>query len=131
MTSVKSLLWILAAGLVFFSFRKDNGAEAVSAGSFTGKWTGKYGFGNEAPSKSFSLQIKSDGTIRELNSSGVVRGRGTWKMERSVLKGNYKMLFAPYSEYSISANLDPGRLEGTWGYDDNGTGGGKISLFRD
>jgi len=128
-----TILLFLGFSLVACNKDKDSAIPSNngSPASFIGKWTGKYGFSNDVPDHFFSLNIKTDGEIQELNSSGVAKGKGTWVMQGNTLKGNYKMLFIPFSEYSVIVTVNPsGQMEGTWGYDKDGTDGGKLLLAK-
>jgi hypothetical protein len=130
----KRLAVVLLIASVFTACKKDKDSSSSNseAQQFYGKWVGTYGFDNDVPAYFFSLNIASDGSIQELNSSGVAKGQGTWKVTGSTLKGTYKMLFSPYNEYSVIAtiNSSTGKMEGSWGYDDNGSDGGKILLSK-
>lgn len=135
MKSLKSFALLLLLGIAFAACKKDKDESSFNnAGSepFIGKWTGTYGFDSNVPSYFFSLNIKADGVIQELNSSGVAKGEGTWTMQGNTLKGVYKMKFSPYNEYSVLATFQAstGKIEGTWGYDANGADGGKILLSK-
>ena len=121
---------------VFAACSKDDSTSPAplpaGSGAFIGKWTGNYGFDSETPAIYFALNIKADGVIQELNSSGVAKGEGSWTMQGNVLKGTYTMKFSPYNKYSVQAvvNSSTGKIEGTWGYDNDGTDGGKILLTK-
>ena len=134
MEFLKGFVFVLLLSTAFIACKKDNDKENNSASSaqFIGKWVGTYGFDNEVPDNFFSMNIKSDGVIQELNSSGVAKGQGTWIMQGTILKGTYKMLFSPYNEYSVIATVNQasGKIEGSWGYDKNGSDGGKIILAK-
>jgi len=136
MKLLKCFAFVLLLSTAFVACKKDNdGISSTppnpSASPFTGKWIGKFGFNDETPNAFFSLNIKSNGEIQELNSSGVAKGKGTYTIEGSVLKGTYKMVFSPFNEYSVIATVNAaGKMEGSWGYDKNGTDGGKILLSK-
>jgi hypothetical protein len=53
-------------------------------------------------------------------------------VQGSTLKGTYKMLFSPFNEYCVlvTHNQSTGKIEGSWGYDKNGSDGGKILLAK-
>ena len=134
MNLFKRLAFVLLLTSVFAACKKDKDSSPSNseAQQFYGKWVGTYGFDNDVPGYFFSLNIQSDGTIQELKSNGDAKGQGTWKVEGSVLKGTYKMLFSPFNEYSVIAtvNSSTGKIEGTWGYDGDGSDGGKILLTK-
>ena len=134
MNLFKRLAFVLLLTSVFTACKKDKDSSSHSpeAQQFFGKWVGTYGFDNDVPGYFFSLNIKADGTIQELKSNGDAKGQGTWTVQGSVLKGNYKMTFSPYNEYSVVAtvNASTGKIEGSWGYDGNGSDGGKIALVK-
>lgn len=127
-----AILLFLGFALVACKKDKDNTTTNASSEPFIGKWVGTYGFDNDVPGYFFSLNIKSGGEIQELNSSSVAKGKGTWVMQGNTLKGNYKMLFTPFNEYSVAVtiNQSTGKIEGTWGYDKNAADGGKILLAK-
>lgn len=134
MNFIKRLAFVLLLTSVFTACKKDKDSSSSNSDAqpYFGKWVGNYGFDNDVPGYFFSIKILSDGTIQELNSSGVAKGQGTWKMSGASLKGTYKMLFSPYNEYSVIAtiNTSTGMIEGSWGYDGNGSDGGKILLGK-
>lgn len=122
---------LLFSVVSFVSCKKDSNNTTASSETFTGKWTGKYGFGAETPNNFFSLNIKPDGEIQELNSSGVAKGKGNWTVQGKTLKGTYKMLFSPFNEYSVLVTVNTeGKMQGSWGYDSNGTDGGLLTLSK-
>lgn len=120
---------VLFLPLLFSCSKNSDGPSAVE--TMQGKWIGTYGFDNETPTHYFSLNIKPGGIIQELNNSGVAKGQGNWTPQGKVIKGNYKMLFSPYNEYSVSVSLDAnGQMTGTWGYDNDPSDGGKLILSK-
>jgi hypothetical protein len=42
------------------------------------------------------------------------------------------MKFSPFNEYTVLATVNSatGKIEGSWGYDDDGADGGKILLVK-
>ena len=122
-------LIVLFLPLLFACSKNNDGPAAVE--TMQGKWIGTYGFDNENPTHYFSLNIKPGGIIQELNGSGVAKGQGSWVLQGNVIKGNYKMLFAPYNEYSVSVSLNAnGQMIGTWGYDKDPSDGGKVLMSK-
>jgi hypothetical protein len=79
MKFLRTAIMALFISTAFVACKKDNDKEINNSSSaqFTGKWVGTYGFDNDVPTIFFSLNIKSDGVIQELNSSGVAKGQGT------------------------------------------------------
>lgn len=134
MKILKHFASVLLLSTIFLACKKDNNGPSTdpNATKFIGKWVGTYGFDSDVSGYFFALNIKSDGVIQELNSSGVAKGEGTWTMQGNTLKGTYKMKFSPFNEYSVLAtvNTSTGKIEGSWGYDDNGADGGKMLLSK-
>ena len=133
MKYLKHLTYVLLLSTAFVACKKDKAStENPGAVKFQGKWTGTFGFDSENAGYFFSLNVKPDGTFQELNSSGVAKGEGSWKIEGNTLRGNYKMKFSPFNEYTVLPiiNTATGKMEGSWGYDDDGTDGGKILLDK-
>lgn len=120
---------------VFIACSKDDAspAPAPSSAKVEGVYTGKYGFGNEAPDNNYTLKFTSNGTIQEIGqSSGNATGQGTYTLSGNHLTAAYTMLFSPYNDYFIDANYDASTktLSGTWGYTPGGTDGGKFSIKK-
>ena len=130
MKMLKSLTLIVLFLPLVFACSKSNDAPSP-AESMHGKWIGTYGFDNENPTHYFSLNIKPGGIFQELNGSGVAKGQGSWILQGNVIKANWKMLFAPYNEYSASISLNAsGQIIGTWGYDKDPSDGGKVLMSK-
>lgn len=110
--------------VVFISCSKDNDEIAQPV---EGKWNGLYGFDNDAPSISYKLNVKHGGVIEELNSSGQVKGSGSWNFNGNTLSAHYQWKSPLNTVYTITAVFDPAtqKLTGTWGYDNSATDGGK------
>ena len=122
---------LVVLSLSLFIACSKNSDVPYTAETMQGKWIGNYGFDNDAPTHFFSIQIKPGGVIQELNSSGVAKGAGTWKLEGNTIKGTWKMLFAPYNEYSLSVSVNGnGQMVGTWGYDKDPADGGKVLMSK-
>jgi hypothetical protein len=133
MKSLRQFACVLLLSTAFLACKKDKGPSTdPNATKFYGKWVGTYGYDSEMTGYFFSLLIKSDGVIQELNSSGSAKSNGTWSMHGTTLKGTYKMNFAPYSQYSVIATINAatGKMEGSWGYEGNGADGGKTLLTK-
>ena len=122
-------LFVLSISLFIACSKNSDAPPAAEA--MQGKWVGTYGFDNDAPTHFFSLNIKPGGVIQELNNSGIAKGAGTWTLQGNTIKGNYKMLFAPFNEYSVSVSLDAnGQMTGTWGFDKDPADGGKVLMSK-
>ena len=133
MKFLKHLTYVLLLSTAFLACKKDKASsENPAATKFYGKWVGSFGFDEDVTGYFFSVNVKPDGVFQELNSSSVAKGEGTWKIEGNILRGNYKMKFSPFNEYTVLAtiNASTGKMEGSWGYDGDGTDGGKILLEK-
>ena len=96
-------------------------------------YSGKFGYDNDVPDQNFKFAVKPNGIFQELSvNSGNPTGQGTYTLNGNNLKANYKMLFSPYSEYSVNGTFNPstGKMTGTWGYDKNASDGGKIDMSK-
>ena len=130
MKLLKTLSLVVLSITLFIACSKNSDSPSTAT-AMQGKWIGNYGFDNESPTHYFSLNIKPGGVIQELNGLGVAKGAGTWTVQGNTIKGNYKMLFAPYNEYSVSVSLDAnGQMIGTWGYDKDPSDGGKVLMSK-
>ena len=123
MKFVKFAVIALLMPVIFVSCKKDNDTVLPVEGT----WNGLYGFGIDPPSISYKLNIKHDGTIEELSTSGNVKGSGTWSFSGNTLTGHYQWKAPMSTVFSIIATYDPAtnKLTGTWGYDNDPTDGGK------
>ncbi len=123
MKFVKFSIVALLMPVIFFSCKKDNDTVQPVEGT----WNGLYGYGIDAPSISYRLNIKHDGTIEELNAAGNSKGSGSWNFNGNTLTGHYQWKAPMNTVFSIIATYDPAtkKLIGTWGYDNSATDGGK------
>jgi len=124
MKFLKFSIVALLMPVILFSCKKDKDDTVLPV---EGKWTGLYGFGIDAPSISYKLNIKHDGTIEELNVAGNSKGGGSWSFTGNTLTAHYQWKAPLNTVFSIIATYDPAtqKLTGTWGYDNNATDGGK------
>ena len=133
MKFLRNLAIVLLLGSTMIACKKNADTTPKPPTSIEGKYAGKYGFDNEAPDGIFKLNVKTGGVFQELgSSSGNPTGQGTWQLTGDTLTANYYMLFAPYSEYSVSLvfNAAKGTLTGTWGYDKSVSDGGKLVVTK-
>lgn len=130
MKFLKFFIVALLLSTAFFSCKKDNNDDFTptpSNSAIEGKWVGKYGYQNDAPTIYFCLNVKPGGIIEELNSSGESKGSGTWSMNGNTFTAKYQWKAPLNTIFSVIATYDPatGKLSGTWGWNDNATTGGK------
>ena len=130
MKFLKFFIVALLLSTAFISCKKDNNDDFTptpSNSAIEGKWVGKYGYQNDAPTIYFCLNVKPGGIIEELNSSGESKGSGTWSMNGNTFTAKYQWKAPLNTIFSVIATYDPatGKLSGTWGWNDNATTGGK------
>jgi len=128
-TAVLALL--LAAG--FAACKKDHDKSSNSNPAMEGVYAGKFGYGSDTPDEDFKFAIKANGVFQELSvNNGNPTGQGTYTVNGNTFTATYKMLWAPYNEYSVSGtfNQSIGKIVGTWGYDKNPSDGGKIDMTK-
>lgn len=130
----KVLAFVVMLGTAFMACKKDSDSTPAPAPSgIEGKYTGKYGFEGDGLTDPFILNIKAGGIFQEIGTnSGAPTGQGTWQLNGNKFTANYKMLFAPYNEYSVSLTYDAAnkKLTGTWGFDKSTTDGGPLEVKR-
>lgn len=116
--------------LLVFACSKDNDQPAATG--ITGIWVGKYGTGNNKPSVFYSFNIKSDGTIEELDANGAVKGKGTWELENNIIMATYKYLPPANTQFSVlgAFNAAQGKILGDWGYGESVTDGGTWEMTK-
>jgi hypothetical protein len=124
-----SIITLLLSAAVFSSCKKssdDISSTGQANQSFAGNWVGAYGFGNEVPAIYYRFNIKSNGTIEELNSSGASKGTGTWNLNGNSFTAKYQWKAPMNTVFSVAAtyNSATGKLSGTWGYNNNAADGG-------
>lgn len=126
---------ILFAGIAFLSFtacKKDSGGSSKST-TVDGKWEGKFGNDNDAPTLFYSLNFKEGGVLEEIDQSGEVKGVGTWAMDNTnkIITGHTINTKEPVgNKYSIIAAFYPsqGKVLGNWGFGNSATDGGTFEL---
>lgn len=137
MKLLKTLAMSIMLAATFVACKKDSDSTPTppspSSTGIEGKYTGKYGFEGEGLVDDFILNIKVGGVFQEIGThSGAPTGQGTWKLNGNKLTANYKMLFSPFNEYSVSLTFDPAtkKLTGTWGFDKSATDGGPMEVKK-
>ncbi|HET6722304.1 MAG TPA: hypothetical protein VFH07_06115 [Chitinophagaceae bacterium] len=132
MKKEKMALIALVIATGFVACNKDSDDEVIIS-PVEGTYTGKYGFGTDAPDLDFKFKVSPGGMFQEIGgSSGDVTGQGTWTLNGNTLSATYTMLFSPFNKYSVSGTYDPAtkKMNGTWGYDNNPSDGGKIEMAK-
>ena len=129
MKFLKPLVFLSVIFLSFTACKKDSDKPAPT---LQGKWTGKYGMGNDNPAHFYSLNFKAGGVLEEINQAGEVRGTGTWEIDNNnIITGTTVNTKDPVGvKFSIIASFYPsdGIVLGNWGYDDSATDGGTFEL---
>ena len=125
----------LMLGMALIACKKDahTSTPTGSSNSIEGKYTGQYGFEGDGFTDPFILVVKPSGVFQEIGpSSGAVTGQGTWQLSGNKLTANYKMVFSPFNEYSVSLTYDEAhkKLSGTWGFDKSATDGGPLEVAK-
>jgi hypothetical protein len=122
----------LISAIVFSLFlalaacKKDNGP-TISKEEVSGIYIGKYGNDDNSPSTFFSFNIKPDGTMQELNNSGLAIGNGTYTLSGNTFLASYHWTFPVNTFFTAKATYDPAtkQLTGTWGWASSESDGGK------
>lgn len=122
---------LLASAAIFSSCKKNS--DNVNHHPLEGQWIGTYGFGNDVPAVYYSFDIKSDGTIDELNQYGNSKGGGTWSLNGNSFAATYQWKAPMNTVYSVVGTYDAaqGKITGTWGYGTNTTNGGLWEQTKD
>ncbi len=131
MRSLKFLLITLVLSSAFIACKKDK-HESPPQTQLEGKWVGKFGFGNAAPSDFYSFNIKPGGILEELGETGLKTGVGTWKLEGNIFTGSTTSVLGTGSKYSVIGAFDQSKLklDGNWGFDESVTNGGLWHMTR-
>ena len=130
MRVAKFFIMMLIATAALTACKKDSSSSSDKA--IEGKWVGKYGFDNEAPSEFYSFNIKPGGILEEIGQTGLKIGEGTWKLENNIFTGVTYSTLGSNSKYSVIAAYDQakGKLLGDWGFDDSATDGGTWEMTK-
>ena len=136
MKILKILAIVLLLGSAFTACKKDHDKPSTpppASSGIEGKYTGTYAFEGDTEIDPFILNIKSGGVFQEIGvHSGAPTGQGTWQLNGNKFTANYKMLFSPFSEYSVALTYDAAakKLKGTWGFDKSVTDGGPMEVKK-
>jgi hypothetical protein len=89
-----------------------------------GTWVGTYGNGNNNSPSYYSFKLNDDGTMQVLGNNGAVIANGKYSFANNQLSGSYT--YTGSGTYSFAATMSAnGSLTGTWGSNNNTSGGGK------
>ena len=131
MKKVKLAILALAMATGFVACNKDS--EDAVPSPIEGTYVGKYGYDNDTPDINFKFVVAPGGIFQEIGHlSGNINGQGTWSVNGNTLTATYTMLFSPFNKYSVTGTYDPAtkKMNGTWGYDNNTTDGGKMEMTK-
>jgi len=131
MKKLKLMLLFVAFTTAMVSCKKENVSKSTipddtGSNPLSGRWVGKFGFGDETPDAYYSFKLKSDGTLDEMNSSNEKIGEGTWTLTGTIFKATHH--YTSGSTFKDEATYDAATKtfsNGTWGYTTNSTDGGK------
>ncbi len=120
MSSAKLFGLMLFIASAFTSCKKDKAEAPATASTIEGSWIGKRGDGNSTPDYDFRFAIKTGGVIEALNSSGAVKGSGTWTLNGTEFAAQYQFVAPLFTKYQVKGTYDKsgGKLTGVWGFDD-------------
>lgn len=118
------------AALVMFTSCNKNKDDKDPA-TIEGIWKGTYVDDATGETLFFSLYIKPNGVIEELDETGQVIGMGEWQLDAAtnVFTAKYEWN-SNGQDFSIIAAFYPNdaKLLGNWGYDNSNTDGGTFEL---
>lgn len=132
MKKFKNLFLFLLASLVLISCKKDTNPP-TNPNTIAGTYEGKFGTGDNTPSSFFSFNIKPNGILEEISNTGEVLGTGIWTISGSTFQGSYDYNEPSNNSYSVKATYDASAknlTNGTWGYGNNETNGGKWNMTK-
>jgi len=121
---LKSSVLLLVTVCTFASCKKDKEV-AGNETSIEGKWSGNKGFDNEVPANDLHISIKTGGIIEETNTTGAVKGSGTWTLNGTVFTAHYQFKAPLNTVYTFKGtfNKTTGKINGTWGFDNDDNDG--------
>lgn len=130
---VLRILLLLVFGIsLFSSCSKSHDPVSVPVSDLSGKYEGKFGTGTNSPSSFFGFNIKQNGTLEEISSSGEVIGTGTWTITGNNFTGSYHYIFPATSFFKVAGTYDASskKISGTWGYGSSDKDGGKWFMTK-
>ncbi|MFT3682615.1 MAG: hypothetical protein QM791_20330 [Ferruginibacter sp.] len=138
MKNLKMMLLFIAFSTAVVSCKKDEVPSTPStpdSGSnpVAGRWIGKFGFETESPDTYYSFSLKSNGTMEELNSSNEKIGEGTWTLVGTVFTAKHHYTGGNGTSFTDVATYNAQTKtfsNGTWGYSNNTSNGGKWFMSK-
>jgi len=130
---VRSFLLLgLISSFVFMSCHKNSDDKTLTKTTIEGTWAGKYAVLSEPYNTFYSFKIKAGGILEVLDIAQQKTGNGTWKLEGVLFMATYTNTVPDTRTYSVLAtfNSQTGKLDGTWGPDDNDYTGGYWYMNR-
>ncbi|MES2850691.1 MAG: hypothetical protein V4685_16650 [Bacteroidota bacterium] len=124
MKALKFLTAVLFLSAVFTACKKDEIKSPTL--SMEGKWSGFKGFYGDTMDNDILWNIKANGIIEETNTSGAVKGSGTWTLNGTTFTAHYQFKAPLNTIYSFKGSYDKNakKITGTWGFDDSDSGEG-------
>ncbi len=119
MKVLKSFLLVALFAIVSASCKKENDNPPFI---IEGSWEGKLGTGSAQPTSFIGLNLKSNGVLERLGSSGSISATGTWQLTGNNFTGAYT--FTDGVSVTLTATTDKAnnKLSGTWVNSGNNTG---------
>ena len=112
---LKSISLLLMLGLVVFaSCKKDN---PPSAESLAGRWSGKYGQGNQ--DNSFTFNLLEGGALQYIGVNNTVTATGTWEVNGSQVLAIYNFNVNATYKFKGNYNKLTKKITGVTGEDDD------------
>lgn len=108
--------------------------DKTSEEKLEGFWVGEYGNGTNPPNAEYAFLFRLDGTVdvyTGIDTTSASKAEGTYTVDGSIVSTTYTYIVAndTYST-EASVNVAYDHMEGTWGNDENTTGGGTFYLDK-
>lgn len=132
MKFLKIAVFCLLCVSTFMACKKDKDDNTAGTNELAGNWVGKYGYDTNSSTYYYAFQLKSDGTMKEVNQYGVVKGEGTWSVSGNQFTVTYHSTANASVVYTVKATVNAGKnnLTGTWGYGSAMSDGGAFYMNK-
>ena len=126
------LVAALASSFVLLSCSKKSEDKPASTIPIEGSWIGKFSVLSEPFNNFYSFKIKPGGVLEVQDAAQQKTGSGSWKLEGNLFMATYTNTVPDTKTFSVLAtfNKHTGKLDGTWGPDDNDYTGGYWFMNR-